>query len=408
MKVLVRVIVVVLLLAAGWKVGHQLIALELFKLYPSEEILRQAILWDPESSEHHRRLGLIYRDDPEYQDLQLAQGFLETAVHLNPFDWRGWLQLARVYEISENPDLAERAYLKTVDLNPRWAGDRWRLANFYLRMGNFQKAVSQFKVAIELQPAQYLQPALTLLWKAEIPIREILYIWPEDKEARLMLMRFLAKAQYEGQELLGEQWANLFNSTNSPTIMEGEFYLRYLLSKNRFQEARRVWIQLAKENDLQDDEYTSNINLIWNGRFKLPITQRIFGWVKRFRENLARVDVSDGLRIEFQGTKNIDFVGLTQLVIVEPGQVYKFSFKARSEGLTTEQGLYFEVFGPPVMLKSKQVLGTTHWKEYSGLFKVPKDKNFVTVRLRRRPSKRINNKFSGTLWLNSVNIERAS
>ena len=176
----------------------------------------------------------------------------------------------------------------------------------------------------------------------------------------------------------------------------------------RPQEARSEWIRLVEGNGLHDDEYSSGENLIWNGRFQISITERLFDWVIGTKEEVARTDLNDGLRIEFLGTKNIDLYGLSQLVVVEPGASYKFSFRTRSEGVTTEQGPYFEIVGSSVLLESEQVLGTTDWEEHSGAFRVPRDRNLVRIPLRRRPSKRIDSRLAGTLRLNSVTLQKVS
>jgi len=399
-----RIILVLMFLGAGWRVVHQLVAFELARLYPTIGPLQQAIEWDPEGPDAYYRLGRIYANSPQQRDLELARRYLENATELNPFNWWYWMELAEVYEISGMQPEAEQGYLKAVEINPREADYRWRFANFYLRERELSKALTEFEKAIELEPREYLQISLALLSKAGVSNDEILGILPEDKYARLVLMRFLVGREAVDQELLKRQWGKLFESSDIPTIVEGEFYVRYLLDKKRFGEARQEWIRLNGEDAFE--------SLVWNGEFESPMTGRMLDW----KYDHQRVHSAEGrgetrgaeriVRVEFEGQENINFSGLRQLVIIEEGGDYEFSFRARSEGISTEQGLYFEVVAGSVRLQTEQILGNTPWTEYSNRFKVPKDQSLVTVRLRRRPSKRIDNKLRGTLWLDWVRLER--
>ncbi|MDA2932706.1 tetratricopeptide repeat protein [Acidobacteria bacterium AH-259-D05] len=408
MIIAVRVALTVLLLLAGWRVFHQAAALGISELYPSVEGFQEAIRWDPSGPDYYYHLGLIYRDSPDLQHLQLARYYLEKATELNPYNWWYWLGLARSYEISNMAVQAERAYLRAVEINPREAVYRWRFANFYLREGELEKALSQFKSAIALEPAEYLQSTLTLLWKAETRSEDILSMWPQDKNARLVLVSFLVGQSGVEQGLLDRQWEKLLGSSDIPTVGEGEFYIRSLLDGKRFDKAREEWIRLVSRNGLEDGAFFKKENLLWNGQFHLPITRRVLDWIPRINADTTQISADKGLRIEFKGTENINFNGLQQLVIVDPGEEYEFSFKAGSEQISTEQGLYFQVVAGSVLFETEQILGTVPLTEYSGRFRVPRDKNLVTVRLRRRPSKRIDNKLRGTLWVDWVKLQKVS
>jgi len=148
----------------------------------------------------------------------------------------------------------------------------------------------------------------------------------------------------------------------------------------------------------------------------MPITGRALDWRAKQSDAYEIIPLmtssgskrNKGLKFDFKGTENINFNGFQQLVIVEPEVEYEFSFKARSEEISTEQGLYFEVAAGSVLLQTEQILGTTPLTEYSSRFKVPSDQSLVAVRLRRRPSRRIDNKLRGTLWLETVKLEKVS
>ena len=401
---LARLMSVLLLLFAGWRVFCQLAALEISRLYPTVEGFEQAVRWDPQGPEYHYRLGLIHRDNPEHRDLERSSRYVERATQLSPHTWWYWLELGKSYGVAAESTRAERAYLQAVELNPKDPEYRWTLANFYLREGRLDEALPQFEQTLALNRTDYIQGTLALLWKAGFASDDVLSVWPKDKESRLVLVGFLveqsklqALSTPQMTSLIDQQWHELLASPNHPTLVEGEFYVRYLMEKKRFREVRRAWVRLNRRDAFE--------TRIWNGQFGLPLSGRVLGW-RRDTSRITRNEETKVLRIEFDGTENVSFNGLQQIVVVEPREKYEFSFRARSEELSTEQGLYFEVVSGSVLLQTKPVLGTTPWTVYSGRFELPGDTQLVTVRLRRRPSRRIDNKFSGVLWLDWVKMER--
>ena len=169
----VRIALILAILVAGRKVFFQLAAIQISRSIPAPEGLREAIRWDPEGPEYHFDLGRLHRDQPEHRDLAAARGYLERAVDLNPYYWRYWMDLARLYEISGSPAEAERAYLRAIDLNPRSARYRWRLANFHFRNGDLEKSLEQFRTALQLDFPSYGAACVSLLWKAGLRESEV-------------------------------------------------------------------------------------------------------------------------------------------------------------------------------------------------------------------------------------------
>ena len=393
-----RIVLALLLVAAGWRVFHQLVAFEIVRLYPTLDGLQQALGWDPQGADYHFRLGLLYRDDTAHRDLERSSGYLEKATELNPYAWWYWLQLARSYEVAGRAKQAEAAYLRAVEINPIDADYRWRIANHYLRERSLEAALTQFEKTVDLEPARYLRSTLMLLWKAGVPVDRILKIWPEDTEARLTLLRFFVQEGSKLLQALEEEWSKLLEGMDIPTVGEGEFYIRYLIGGKRYREAKRDWIRLNGVDGFE--------TLIWNGDFGLEVGDGVLGW-KTDRPRVRQVMADHQMEIEFDGSQNINFNGLQQRVVAEPGEEYEFSFRARSEAISTKQGIYFEIMAGIVLLQTEMILGTTLWTEYRGKFRLPEDHGLLTVRLRRRPSRRIDNKLQGKLWVDWVKLEQS-
>ena len=377
---------------------HQLAAFEIARLYPGIDGFQEALRWDPQGADYHFRLGLLYRDGPQHRNLERSQAHLRKATELNPYAWWYGLQLAGNYEVAGLSESAEAAYRRAVEINPIDAGYRWGIANFYLREGALDEALPQFQRAIELEPSRYLQTTLMLLWKAGTEVDQILQIWPEEKDARLTLLRFFVQQDLSPPKVMDRQWAKLFEGSDNPTVGEGEFYIRYLIKEERYEVAKQEWTRLNGVDGFG--------SLIWNGDFALPISGRILGWkaTSSAAYTLAQKPEQTGVEVAFNGSENLNFNGLQQVVLVEPNREYELFFGARSREISTEQGLYFEVVGGRVLVETEMILGTTPWSEYSEKFRLPEGRNLVTVRLRRRSSRRIDNKLRGRLWLDGVKL----
>ena len=151
-----------------------------------------------------------------------------------------------------------------------------------------------------------------------------------------------------------------------------------------------------------------------NGDFERPLTPSPLDWrlasSPAYSIRLAEgegFEASAALRIDFKGTENLNFSGVRQQVVVEPGLEYELSFRLRSEDLTTEQGIYLEVVeaaGSRRLMETEPILGTTSWTAYGGKFFLA-DGSTVWIRLRRQPSRRIDNLFRGHIWLDHVRLE---
>lgn len=390
------------------KVFGQLAALEIARIHPDPKGLETALRWDPDSPESHFLSGLVYRDTPEAQDLEKATFHLEEAIRLNPFNWHSWIELGRTRELRGSWDAAEEAYRKALQLNPRAASFHWRLANFYLRQGRWHSALSAFGRALQLNPMPYLQPSLHLLWFSGVPLEEILKIWPQEKQARLQMIRFLLEREAD-QAWLSLVWEQCLEDENPPSFSEGDFYIRHLIHRGNYRECRSNWVRLAARNGLQDPAYRAGENYLWNGDFTLPLTGGVLDWRIQSSEEwtLRPGGRRGGLSIEFRGDDNPDFSGLEQLVVLDSAGEYELRFRGRSEKRNRDSGLHFEVAAGPVVVATPSVVGTS-WSDYSVRFRVDGDGQFVKLRLRRPPSRRIDGRLRGMFQLESVRLRKVS
>lgn len=416
---LIRAVISTLLLSAGWKVYGQWSAARILRSSTGIADLQQAIRSDPDEPELHFRVGILHRDQLQYLNLAESRKHLETAVRLNPHNWQYWLELGRSYEFLALEAEAERAYLKAVELNPKSAAYRWRMGNFYLRVNKLSATIQHFKDAMGLDPS-LRRSSLAMLWDAGVTSEPIENIWPDDAEARLMMVEFLVSRFGDGArrppwDLLQRKWDKLLKAPPYPSIKQGAFYVQFLLNQNRYEEARTEWVRLADKNNIQDEAFQSRRNAIWNGDFETPIAGAAVDWRYATSDAYTIVQAqtegvgsSTALRIAFRGKANLDFQDLKQQAIVERGKSYEFSYQFQCQEISTEQGVYFQILDGlkgTLLLETNGMRGSAPWTSFSGTFGVPPTTDVVLIELRRRPSRQIDNLIRGTLWLDSVALK---
>ncbi len=428
-RLLIRIVLPLLIVAAGWRVLQQFRAAQIARNQPTTEGLRKAIQLDPEGSGYYFLLGIAHRDLPELQNPHKARAHLENAVALNPYNWRYQRELAQLYELSGETRDAEEAFLRAVELSPKSGIYRWRLANFYLRNLSLDKAVPHLEQALAADRG-LLEPAFGLLLGAGGSYRQIDRVWPKDQEARRLLLRLVclrqpspgepprrgASAMSSSEDFPRQLWDRLLAGREPVPLADGQVYIDLLLKERRFEEARLRWIEITSNNGIPDTQFELGHNLIWNGDFERPITQTGFGWKVRDADGYTAAlvkgegfDGSGSLRITFDGSRNMSLSGIQQRVFVEPGRPYRLSFRARTQNLSTDQGVFFEVQDGPSrgqIPTARRLLGSTPWTNYSSAI-VPQSP-WIHVLLRRDTSLRFDNRLHGVLWIDSVRLELSS
>ena len=423
-RLLISVVLPLLILASGWRVFHQFRAAQIANDRPTLDGLLEAVRLDPKEPRYHFQLGVAHRDIPELRDIDQARSRLETAVALNPHNWRYRRELAQLYELSGQISEAEVALLKAVELSPRRGNYRWRLANFYLRNRSMEKAVPQLELALAAN-SRLAEPVLGLLMGAGSSYQQINRVWPRDRESRLRLLRLLCRQPWVDEipeRSIGSQgfrhqlWDQLLDDTEPLLPADGQVYVERLFEEQRFGEARERWSELAVDNGWSDTRFEKGQNLIWNGDFEWPLTGVGLDWRVRDADGYA-VKVaegegsggSDALRLTFDGSQNLKSLEVLQRVIVDPGQGYRLSVRARTEDLSTDQGVFVVVqdgLSRRQLVALEPFRGSMPWTRHSSGFVARSP--WILVLLRRNSSLRFDNQIDGVLWLDSVNLEPVS
>jgi tetratricopeptide (TPR) repeat protein len=378
--------------------------------------LRAAEL-EPSNPENWYRLGRYRQLDFEHADLPLAITYYERSVFLNPSEARYWMDLGGAYEMAGELAKAEEA-LRTAQRDYPNSGEvAWRFGNFLLRQNRVDEAFGQIHHAVTEDP-KLTALAVSRCWRSTQDIDQILNaVIPADTDAYWGALEFLIGAREPDAAMA--VWKRLVSTHPDFELPQSFPLFEMLVELGHVDDATTVWQQslsLAGIKSVPDGAG----NLIWNGTFEGDLLNGGFAW--RYRPQLgAEINWDEqifhsgkrSLRLDFDGTANVDFQGFWQYVLVQPNTHYRFSAFLHTEELGTDKGIHFQmddVTRPTTAatLKStpQQVIadvgGTQPWALNQTEFTTSSDTRLLRVTLRRTPSGMLANKVRGTAWVDDV------
>jgi hypothetical protein len=164
----------------------------------------------------------------------------------------------------------------------------------------------------------------------------------------------------------------------------------------------------------QPYEGPANHSLIWNGDFARDFSDGGLDW--RWNSPFgAAIDfdappASGGrsVRLDFGGAANVDLAQPLEYVPVAPSRSYHFHGDMRTEGISTESGIYFAITDPnhsgAVNVRTENLTGSHPWVPVDAEFTTGGETHFVAVQLRRVPSRLFENKLSGAVWIGGLSL----
>lgn len=353
-------------------------------------VYERALALDPDNPEYHFTAAEIYHLSALYQDAEKALAHYQAAVGANPHRSAQWLGLSKLMEGQHDLDGARRAMARALETDPYYARTHWAAANLYLRLGDLDLADEAMIRTAQLDVG-YLEQILDLVWRYYADPQRIMDVYvPDTKDAGFTALRYFILRENDAGATLA--WARLSGFGTEPT--ERLAYVNYLIGKQ--QSARAYEVFLAGDEDPR----------FYNGGMEADFLNGGFDWrfptrgpVSVRRDTLRAEEGRASLRIEFNGEENLDFSGVWHWLPLEPGRTYELSFSMRSEEISTDQGIYLEVDGQT----SEKVAGTTPWRSYTIPFTASSD--LVRVRVRRNPSRKIDNLLGGRVWLDAFDLK---
>ena len=333
-------------------------------------------------------------------DSDMAVRFFRQTVWQDIFYMHAWLKLAQAETVLGNPDTARHILQFSNSLTKnvyRWKWDQILLAhelgmkkivldniNFLIR--HHKKVQDGFQLLDTHFTGKAIQTVNVLDPPNLIAFLEWLMRWGRVNDAQIA-----------------------WNKIMSAGIQDKDIrlkYIHFLIDRKRVPQAAEIW------------RSSTGIKGITNAGFEDQMTRRGFDWRYTadnkgkwsIRRTLSEVfSGTCSLKINFEGTENISFGHLYQIVPVIPLTPYRLTYGWRSQNITTDQGPFMNIYGydcSGVYYKGPMMLGTHPWQEQVMEFTVPQACHAVVVRLRRQPSHRFDNKIAGVLWLDDFKLEK--
>ena len=367
---------------------------------------------EPDNSQTLYQLGRFRQLDLDNPDIPSAISYYRRAIKLNPRSPYYKLDLAGALEMAGNNGEAESYFRAAQAAYPISAEASWKYGNFLLRQNRLPEAYAEIHRAVMVD-SSLIPMAVSRVWHSDPDIHLMLdQVLPDTAEAYTQALAFLTDAQ--DPEAALEVWHRLI-AKDPHTDWKWVFMLTdMLVTQEKFEEAGTVWRQAVAGDQDSAPAYAGN-SLVYDGGFEKDISGGGFGW--RQTDVMGAdfdfdMDVkhsgSRSARLIFDGTENLSYEGLFQYVLVSPGTHYRFQGFLRTDQISTESGMRFEIVDPKdpqhLDVVTPNETGTLPWTLEQIDFTTGPRTHLIQIRIARRPSERLDNKLRGTVWIDDISI----
>jgi tetratricopeptide (TPR) repeat protein len=376
------------------------------------ELWLKAAQLEPGNAECWRHAGVFRQWDANHSNIDEALHYLQIATKVNSRSSGLWLDLGDTYAMSGDASRARDAYEKAQRSFPISSEIAWRYGNFLLYQQDYAEAYPQIRRAISIDPS-LTWSALAECWRVNPTVAPILdRVLPERPDYYRSAMTFFLSQNLVNPALA--LWNRQEERGVHVDIEESMQLVDTLIHENRIPEATRVWEDGLQTSNWPRDPQT-NGSVVFNGGFEHEIANGGFDWqefpIPGANSDFVSVFVHTGtrsLRIEFDGTENPDFAHVFQYVPVAPATRYHFSALVRTERLSTDEGISFEILDALHSARTPfitpQLTGTHRWTALETDFLTESDTQVLKITLRRVPSWKFDNKLNGTVWVDDVEL----
>lgn len=343
-----------------------------------------------------------------------AIGALEHAVSADPLSARNWIDLAQAYEASGDLAKANTAYQRAQRDYTVSADVAWKYGNFLLRQGQTDLGLKQVHLALLADP-RLVPLAISRVWRSDPDVKTMLHkVLPENQNSWFDAVDFFASRHEDAAAM--EAWEEIMHAAGEgrPIAIGSVFpFLQELIAQGKVPETQNVWREAIAAARWPSSAGTDH-SQVWNGGFEEPIANGGLDWrIERAPGTYTSIDSSTfhsgkkSLRLDFTGGFNVDFWGVHEIVPVEPGTSYKFEYFMRTQDISTDSGMRFDVVdmsNNQVILMTPDLTGTKPWTLMQADLRTGPNTHFLDLRVRRLPSQLFDNKLGGTVWIDDVSL----
>lgn len=365
--------------------------------------LAEAIRLSPGNAEYPNQLAShLINSDP-----QSSLALLRSAVRLNPYRARYWLDLAAAYKTLDDSSGQREAIDHALAVEPTDPHIAWEAANFFAVQGDIDQALREFRVVIENDP--YLPgAALETCWRLRPDPDALLQdVVPNRVDSLLAYIAFLTnKNQTDGALKAWDRLLQLHQKFDAHNLLD---YVRYLILAQRPEAALAAWRQAAGVLGLSGYLPNSD-NLIVNGDFSLDVLNGGFDWSYQKQSGVRLLlDPSDfrqgqrSLSVTFEGP-GISDAGIHQFVNVHGGTAYEFTAYYKSTEFQGAGGPVIalrDAYTGQALFTSDPMIDGDFWKAVHARFTTPPSTNLLIVNIERTPP---GSPLRGKLWLDDFQL----
>lgn len=338
--------------------------------------------------------------------------WLEEYLKRRPLFAPAWLEKAEIErklqmtkDASISADIAWRLW-------PKRPMHLWRVVNFYLSLGEGQKALEGLERYLIARPheaprvlvlARRIEPDPRLLAQrfGALPTGR-----KSEQQAPGHAIRLLSAAdRFKDADLAREFWRG-FPANVRATEKVAFRFIDAMLRAGDNRSANAAWAGLGRD--------TGAAPHITNGDFETALAEGGLGW-RSTPVNGANIrpdreiywSGKRSLAVHFDGSENLNYHHLSQRIPVDPHQRYLISGWWRGNKISTRSGMYLEAYtqNPWAAARSEVRRASWPWEPFSFEFDVPEGVNLLTLRLRRNKTDALDNLLSGSIWLDGIEIK---
>ncbi len=410
---LVAAVIIALLFgwfSVRWQLGFMLSDLTSPNEPNAKNIAELAINLSPRDPLANWLLASANKNDFTDESIKASVGGFETVVRLAPHNFSWWVELGRAYEQSNQPEKAEKAFLRAVELAPNYTFPHWQLGNFYLRRGNEEKAFSELQKAAE-NNAIYREQVFSIAWDFyEQDTNKLEELAGNTPEVRAGLARFYVVKDRPAESL--RMWNTLNAEEKKANSAVAKLIAQWLYEKGHFRQA----IEFVRDLGIEPKAQAETVQ---NGGFEDPIGEvdyTYFNWrVAKIEKIDVKLDPSQkhegnrSLRVSFNAFSGGVFYNVFQIVTIEPESKYVLSFWLKTEELKSGGMPNLEIINSNtnkiIASSSSFPTGTNNWQEIKVEFTAPEDAEAVTIRTTRSYCGEAC-PIVGTFWYDDLRLEK--
>lgn len=370
---------------------------------------RVAARLEPGNAEYWEHLGLYDRWNLEHRNLPEAIHYLQRATQINPRSAEFWSELAAAEETQGGSLQAKHAYEIASADDPTSANIGWEYGSFLLRDGDLLHGFATLRHALE-NDSSLEASALAECWKAKPDAGAIVEeLLPRRSEYYVRAIRYFVSEKQNDAAIA--MWDELVSVHQPVSMTDATDLIDALIDEDRIADAKQIWRRALNASAWPRD--ADDRSLIFNSGFERDFLNGGFDWRETPMggalfdfDNETAHSGARSLRITFDGTANLNFQNVYEYVPVAPNHDYHFSAYLRTESISTDQGIRFEMFDPQHPTEDRtftaKLVGTNDWTRVHANYRSGPHTQLLEILLRRAPSEKLDNKLRGTVWVDDV------